>query len=303
VALAGVRALAELARDYNGRQLCMLARVIPAIVAALTAHGDAAEVAFFACKALANIAAYDAGEDTCVAAGAIPAIVAALRAHGSVAGVTEWASHALQNIGWSHHPAIVAAGAVPLLVAAAAAHGGEARDMARAALDSVGYTDGGHLKARGYAARMVKRMGEAVGDARVAEDSLEELGKLADDAVEREACVAAGAVPAIVAALLAHGDVAEVAQFACRALCLIALTEPAACVAAGAIPAIVAALEVHAGVAGVVQFASHALLNIGGKSPAPIVAAGAVPALAAAAEVHEGEARAKAREALGLLRG
>ena len=104
----------------------------------------------------------------------------------------------------------------------------------------------------------------------------------------KEACLAAGAVPVVVAALTAHASAGEaaVAVYACRALGVIATWVPGqdACVAAGAIPAIVGALGKLADNEGVAEEACFALKNLAWRSPshrAAIVAAGAVPLLAA----------------------
>jgi hypothetical protein len=118
------------------------------------------------------------------------------------------------------------------------------------------------------------------------------------------ACVAAGAVPALVAALTTHAGEAGVCRAACGALCNIVKSDEAAaaCVAAGAVPAIVAALEAHAGEAGVCEVACNALGRItwSDEGRAACLASGAVPAIVAALGTHAGEA-GLCREACGAL--
>ena len=66
----------------------------------------------------------------------------------------------------------------------------------------------------------------------------------------KEACVAAGAVPEIVAVLKAHPNYAALAEKACQALWLIAqenLAGQQACVTAGAVPLLCAAFSDHSG--------------------------------------------------------
>jgi hypothetical protein len=127
-----------------------------------------------------------------------------------------------------------------------------------------------------------------------------------DSERRKVACIDAGAVSAIAAALSTHAGSPAVLQSACLVLGNIAAISVGqdACVAQGAVPPIVAALEAHAGEAGVVQHAAWALRIFAWSSAhnrAAIVAAGAVPLLAAACAAHSGEARKNAREALGRL--
>ncbi len=105
-----------------------------------------------------------------------------------------------------------------------------------------------------------------------------------------EACVAADAVPALVAALKSHSSVKGVAMNACSALRYIAIIPAGgeACAAAGAVPAILAALQSHPSVFEVAEAACGALRIIsvipaGGEA---CVAAGAVPAILAALKSH-----------------
>ena len=88
---------------------------------------------------------------------------------------------------------------------------------------------------------------------RVAEEGARALRALSLPAGGEKPCVAAGAVPALVAALKAHLSVAAVAEQACWALRNIAAIPAGqeAAVAAGAVPALVAALKAHPSVAAV----------------------------------------------------
>ena len=313
---AGARALAESAHSDADKQACVASGAVLALVAALTAHVGAEGVAGSACWALMRIAVIDAGQEACVTSGAVPAIVAALAAHAGVALVCKWGCWALLNIAWRSAPyraAIVAAGAVPLLAAAAAAHGEEVRAKARDALSMLGYTEAGvalpSLSAR--VAREVGVMRAGAGGAAAQEAAAQALEELAQEEEGKEACIASGAVPAIVAALLAHPGEAGVAEQASLALTAICFLSPGVvgpgvevCVSAGAIPALVAALKANGAVAEVVESVCRALVNLGWRSPAhraAIVAAGAVPLCVAACAAHGGEAREKAKEVLGKL--
>ena len=160
--------------------------------------------------------------------------------------------------------------------------------------------------------RIVELMRAGAQSARVAEEGARALWSIAHEAAERQPCMAAGAVPALVAALQAHPSVAAVAEHACGALCCIAFDpgggEAAhagarACVDAGAAPALVAALLAHPSEPAVAVNACAALMNIafGDNCEAPCVAAGAVPALLAALKAHP-SVPAVAEKACGALR-
>ena len=132
------------------------------------------------------------------------------------------------------------------------------------------------------------------------------LRNIASFDAQRDACAAAGAIPALVGALTRHSGEAgvcegqvlslDVCQTASAALWNIALASDAhrdACAAAGAIPALVGALTRHAGEAGVCEDASSALGSIAAGSDAhrnACAAAGAIPALVGALTRHAGEA-------------
>ena len=98
-ALHGCTALCALAHTAPGRDACVSAGAVSALVAVLEVHGAAApHVAAVAAHALKNIAS---GSAHCKAAclEAAPSLVAVLRAHaGSSAEVAEQASRALKNI-------------------------------------------------------------------------------------------------------------------------------------------------------------------------------------------------------------
>lgn len=113
------------------------------------------------------------------------------------------------------------------------------------------------------------------------------LNTMSDTAEGKEACVAGGAVPALVAALTTHPSNPKIALKASRALRNIALIPSGqeAAVAAGAVPAVVAALRENPGNDASVSYACQALWGIAGKDPAVLgtaVTAGAVPLLAEA---------------------
>lgn len=133
---------------YNcppGRASCVAAGAVPAVVATLRGCGASRAVAEAGCSALANIAFDPMGGVACVAAGAPAALVAALEAHAGSAEVCHYAAGALLCIGWvelAHCAAIVEAGAVRPLAAAVVRHP-TACDVARSALQKLGYADSG----------------------------------------------------------------------------------------------------------------------------------------------------------------
>ncbi len=155
----------------------------------------------------------------------------------------------------------------------------------------------------------------------VAQSACEALAKIAAIPTGQEACLTAGAVPAIVASLKAHGSLIQlnttedgieytetgIQESACQFLYRIAAGNPVcreACVAAGAVPVIVAVLKVHSSMATVAEYACWALSNItGDNSPAAkkaCVAAGAVPAIVAALKANPSVADV-AKRACGAL--
>jgi hypothetical protein len=96
----------------------------------------------------------------------------------------------------------------------------------------------------------------------VAERSCDALRKIALTDAGAEACIASGAVEAIVATLKAHPCGVRVAERACGALGIIALNAGAeACIAAGAVAAI-ATLNAHPGVMRAAEEAYDALESI-----------------------------------------
>jgi hypothetical protein len=301
VAEIACRVLSKFALTPAGADACVSEGAVPAIVATLRTRTSVPAVAEEACRALINTAAENpAGRDVCVSEGAVPAIVATLRTHASVPAVARYACWALVNIGWpptnsSHIAAIVAAGAVPLLTAAFSAHTGEARTKAHDALYMLGYSDDGILLTKLPTTfmtpeRVVGLMRAEAEEVRVAEEGAKALQHLAS-AQGEQACVSAGAVPALVAALRRHATVAAVAEHACRLLSKFALTPAGAdaCVSEGAVPAIVAVLRSHAHVAAVADNALRALVNLTCASPHAIQAchsAGAEEVLRAAKSAH-----------------
>ena len=139
-------------------------------------------------------------------------------------------------------------------------------------------------------ARVVQLMCAAAGDARVEGAGVAALRAIMEryGGREKDACAAAGAIPALVGALGRHVGEAGVCEAACDALANLTAASDMhrnACAAARAIPALVGALTAHgAGRAGVYQGAATALLNMVRGNPAhrrAAVAAGAVPILAA----------------------
>ena len=142
-------------------------------------------------------------------------------------------------------------------------------------------------------ALVVQLMYAAAGDARVEGAGVAALRAIMEryGGREKDACVVAGAIPALVGALARHVGEAGVCEAACGALASLTAASDMhrnACVAARAIPALVGALAAHGAAgraAGVYQAAATALLNVVRGNPAhrrAAVAAGAVPILAAA---------------------
>jgi hypothetical protein len=156
-------------------------------------------------------------------------------------------------------------------------------------------------------ARVVQLMSAAAGDARVVSAGAGALRGIAFTAEARGACVASGAIPALVGALTRHAGEAGVCDNASAALANIMTSSDAhrvACATAGAIPALVGALTRHVGEAGVCTNASTSLRNITATSNAHrdvCATAGAIPALVGALTRHAGEAGVCAN-ASGALR-
>jgi serine/threonine protein kinase len=114
-------------------------------------------------------------------------------------------------------------------------------------------------------ARVVELMRLGARDARAAEAgarALREISREGPAAID--VCVAAGAVPAVTAALQAHPGAAGVAQYGCRALAVFAQRASGldACVASGAALAVAAALKTHEGVADVAKYGCGAVMRI-----------------------------------------
>jgi hypothetical protein len=301
---AGVPGVAEhacgaLSNIANSDDFDLNASMSAAVVAALQANASEPVVVEAACLALSNFLAAD--EDASAPEGAVSAVVAALQDHGSVEGVVEYASRVLLGIFYQSGSAvddIVEAGAVPLLAAAFAAHSGRASRSAHYALDGLGYTDEGVSKeslglptSSMPPARIVELMlGSGAGDGRMAEEACRALALVARDDEGSQACLDAGAVPAIVSVLRAHANEPAVALEACAALRCIAGSDgrEQPCVDAGAVPAIVAALQTHASEPDLLERACAALNNIT-HAPAGAdasVPCGAAPALVALLLIH-----------------
>lgn len=103
--------------------------------------------------------------------------------------------------------------------------------------------------------------------------------------------LAAGAAPAVMAALRAQAGSVEVCFFACRAVAQLSqlYAGEEACVAAGAVPALTAALRNHAGEAKVCWSAAIALRSLAWTNAAyraAISAAGAHALLERAQQLH-----------------
>ncbi len=257
---------------------CLAAGAAPALTAALLAHAGDAEVQLQACGALRALSLSPAGREACAVA--VPALAAALEAHSAVLDVAEQACAALRSISCCS-PGLKAcweARCAPAIAAALARHGAAAAGLAEDACMALFH---------------IVRCG---------------------DSEAKGECVGAGAIPALVSALLAHTAHAGVAQQACLVLCHFARVGCELCVTAGAAAAIVAALAAHAGDAGVAEAACLALLEISvatgndvnawledalaGREPGPgvtgraaCVAAGAIPALVSALRMHAGCAK------------
>jgi hypothetical protein len=143
------------------------------------------------------------------------------------------------------------------------------------------------------AARVVELMRLGSGDAGAVGAGCMALAVIARSDPGQEACVASGAIPALVAALRAHAGVPEVVWHGCQALGAIGSIRAsraghAACASLGAIPAVVAALTAHAGHRAVAASGCTALwLFTCGDSGAAVCAfSGAVPAVVAALTAH-----------------
>jgi hypothetical protein len=121
------------------------------------------------------------------------------------------------------------------------------------------------------------------------------LTNLAKNVVNGGRAIAAGALPAIVAAMGALDADAEVQHLGAMALHSIVSGMPErglAAFAAGAIPALLAAMRSHPGAAGVQEHACNALSFLAGALPraaAAAVSGGALPLIAAALRTHAAE--------------
>ncbi len=230
---------------------CAAAGAIDAVVSVLAAHASSVQLCEQCCLLLCNLTSTPQAAEASLASGAVPAVLAALRAHTSSASLAAQAARALLNIAIHGDSPEACMSSVPDLVAAMTAHPASVLLAWHAcwALTAIAF----------------------------------------DCTAGKEACLAAGAVPVVVAVLTAHtraGESATVVVHACKALGVLAICVPGqdACVAAGAIPAIVGALNELADNEGAVIEASFALKNLAWRSAshrAAIVAAGAVPLLAA----------------------
>ena len=137
---------------------------------------------------------------------------------------------------------------------------------------------------------VIELMRVGAGDARVALEGVKLLrARAVAGTGEREACIAAGAVGALVAALAAHGaGDASLAMEGCWALANLSLQTSGrfACLEAGAVQAVAGALRAHAGAVLVANVACWTLGNLaegGAGSRQALLGAGAVPLLVSAA--------------------
>ena len=134
VAEKACKRLEVLGRLGGGAQAAGDAGALEAVVAAMRAHSDVADVQVAGCIALCAVSNGDdaaglARKQRAVEAGAIEEVVAALRVHPQVALVQETGCGALGNVCWgedaaalSRHQRAAAAGAIEEIVAAMRAH-------------------------------------------------------------------------------------------------------------------------------------------------------------------------------------
>ncbi len=271
------------------------AHLVPLFVGALGLHAGHVGIFSAACSALGCVSRCAGARAACAAAGAAPAIVAALSSilkawnkgllqaeyeGGDVAYFRSVmaACYALRRM--EGRAALIAAGAVGTLYSLVARAGTDSRDCgAYRALRRIQLP----------AAEITAALSGHAGDAFVAQVACFELRGLALRHEGRAAAVAAGAVPAVVAALRAHAkEKPYVAKAACNAIENFACSGEglAACLAAGAVPACVAALlGAHAerGRDRVCEAACHALGRIArsNEGRAACLTAGAAPAVVA----------------------
>ena len=143
-------------------------------------------------------------------------------------------------------------------------------------------------------------------DATVAEQACKAVGSCSNNNDDRQACLTAGIVPALVAVLTCHSSMPAVAETSCRELGYIASCNEArqeACVAAGVLPAIVTLLTSHSCVPAVAEQACKALGKIVLCNTAckeACTAAGVVPALLTVLTAHS-KIGAVAKEACRAL--
>jgi hypothetical protein len=248
----GCEALAKLSKDHRGNQVAgEAARAVAAVVAALAAHlWTSPGVQRNGCDALRHLWEGPAGHmgnaAAGEAAGVAAAVVAAMRAHGESAGVQQSGCGALWQVAKDHpsnRAAAVAAGGVEAVAAAmrSALHGG----LGRKALQVL---DPGHiLLVKGAdVAEAVTILQRSADDAKLASAACERIEDLARNSGQQDELGAAGAVPAVVAALNAHRGLEDVQKRGYAAMCSLEQGNPgnvAAGEAAGAAAAITAAKE------------------------------------------------------------
>ena len=146
-------------------------------------------------------------------------------------------------------------------------------------------------------------MNAASADVAVVQAGVEILKNIANDDAGINACVAAGAPVALVAALNTHTPVPDVCNMGCWALARISTTDAGrdACVAAGAPAAVVAVLNANPNNIPIFDKACDFMLNLAGSGAGKdaLVTAGAVPKLVEGIAV--GEKEIKARDTLSAL--
>ena len=280
---------------------CVAGGAVEALMDALVRHALSAEVAEQSCWALRNLAASSAGKAACAAAGTLPVLLAAFHAHCDARGITKWGLGALVHSAAPPAPGAepcvfstssqLEAGAVPALAACLTADAVEVVWGACSALLCIAISSvNGHQACVAAIPALVACLQHTL--AGVVQEACSALGCIAEFGSSnsgRDACVAAGAIPALVSVLHIHAGAERVVGEAADVLRYIARSDPGACVPAT--PALVSALKAHIGAAWVVERACGALEEIAIFHGAGAFSTAHVPIFLAVLEAHAGSAK------------
>jgi hypothetical protein len=309
-------ALVNIASIPAGQTACVSEGAVPAIVAALRTQASVPAVAERACEALLNLTcASPPAIQACLAVGGEDLLRAAEASRPAASKAACWALCNLSPAACADSRIAASAVAEITLSLSMNAHCSSSFGTLLDcwSLANIAFTNpvgkNAIVERGGLAALVAVLGGPHASDPCVAAHACKALRNISiapDSESRKVACIDAGAVSALAAALSTHAGCPAVVLRACLVLGNIAAIPAGqdACVAQGEVPPIVAALRDHAGEAGVVRYAAWALRIFAWSSAsnrAAIVAAGAVPLLAAVHAAHSGEARKNAREALGRL--